>query len=226
MAQARAPELDSAEAEKFKAEAEAAKAVARKEEALAEQEEIKLRSAQRTELKVLAGDEHHHRYVFDKQFNLESVKACMDKLSEWSRLDPDCHVELVIYSPGGSVHAGMALFDRILELRRAGMTIDTHALGYAASMGGILLQAGDKRIMGRESYILIHEVQAGAIGTMGELEDEIDFLKMIQRRILHIFADRAEGKISLATLQRRWRRKNWWIDSDECLKLGIVDEVR
>jgi len=118
----------------------------------------------------------------------------------------------------------MALFDHIVTMRANGWHVTTTARGYAASMAGILLQAGDVRTMGRQSYLLIHEVQAAAMGTMGEIEDEVEFLKKIQNRILSIFAERS--RLTVPQLRRRWKRKNWWLDSDEALKLGIVDEVR
>jgi ATP-dependent protease ClpP protease subunit len=96
-------------------------------------------------------------------------------------------------------------------------------MGYAASMAGILLQAGEDRQMGREAYILIHEVSFGVAGKIGEVEDEVKFVKMVQKRVLDIFADRA--KVSRGYIAQRWRRKDWWLDSVTAQKLGIVDTV-
>lgn len=215
-----------AEAKKLLAEAESAKAVARKEKALAAQEEIKLASAKRSEEKTLATDDSYRRYFFDSHVDSKSVKNCMDKLAEWSRRDPGKPIELVICSPGGSVIDGLALFDYIISIRNAGTRIDTHAIGYAASMGGVLLEAGETRSMGATSSILIHEISTATMGSIGAIEDEVEFIKQLQNRVLRIFANRSNGKVSVATLQRKWRRKNWWLDSVEALKLGIVDEVR
>jgi ATP-dependent protease ClpP protease subunit len=78
--------------------------------------------------------------------------------------------------------------------------------------------------MGHESYILIHEVSFGAGGKIGEVEDEVAFVKKIQSRVLDIFASRS--KLSKATIARKWRRKDWWLDSTEALKAGFVDELR
>lgn len=224
MAASKPVEKTPEELDYIKAQTRKELAEAREAEAKAAVAKIKLDEAKEKREKELASNERHHLYRFIGSVDGTSVKTCMDQLELWARLDPGCDIEIEFFSPGGSVHSGMALYDRILQLREAGHHITTSTVGYAASMGGILLQAGDERIMGREAYILIHEVQAGAIGTMGEIEDEVDFLKMVQRRILGIFAERSN--LTKQQLGRRWKRKNWWIDSKEALELGLVDAVR
>jgi ATP-dependent protease ClpP protease subunit len=94
----------------------------------------------------------------------------------------------------------------------------------AASMAGILLQAGHQRIMGRESWLMIHEASFSASGKTGDVEDTVEWVKAMQERILNIFATRS--KMTKSALKRKWTRKNWWISSDEALKLGFVDEIR
>jgi ATP-dependent protease ClpP protease subunit len=155
----------------------------------------------------------------------------MRTLSIWRRQKPEKPITVIFQSPGGSVVPGLALWDYFQELKDEGIKLTTIARGYAASMAGILLQAGDLRIAGRESWILIHEVSAGAMGSWGELTDRMDWLERVQDRILDIFADRAkasaaEKPATKAFLKKNWKRKDWWISSDEALKLGIVDEVR
>lgn len=200
-----------AEAAKFEAEAEVAVLAAEKAQRAAEQE--------------LATDKYHHRYSFDVAVADTPVEACIKQLAEWHRLDPECDIEIVFLSnPGGAIIAGLALFDYICMLRRAGHKVTTSTLGMAASMAGILLQAGDVRVMAKESWLLIHEATFAAMGKVGEVEDTSDWVKRIMKRVLKIFADRSN--LSVGQLNRRWRRKDWWIDSDEALKLGLVDEVR
>ena len=176
----------------------------------------------------LAADKYHYVYTFTGEVSSSSVATCVKVLNEYRRTsngNEDKKLEVVLNSPGGDVIAGMGLFDLLTRMRREGWYITTRANGYAASMGGILLQAGDHRVCDREAYILIHEIQSGAIGTMGELEDEITFLKKIQERIIGIFVSRSGGKITKRQFVSNWRRKNWWLNSDEALKLGIVDEI-
>lgn len=231
----------AAEAEKARAEGKAALMQAEAEvaklqqetrqvAALAEQAELGLdkhRHENERELekrkRELADHQYHHVYKFTGPVDAGSVAKCVEQLTYWDRTEEPSDITIELFSPGGSVIPGMALFDHIVTMRAKGWKVTTVARGYAASMGGILLQAGDVRKMGKEAYILIHEVQAGAMGTMGEIEDEVEFLKKMQNRILGIFAERST--LTVTQLRNRWRRKNWWLDSDEALKLGIVDEI-
>lgn len=179
--------------------------------------------AQRATRAELAKDEHHRVYVFDKQVGEASVTACIHKLAEWSRNDPGCDIEIVFNSPGGSVIDGMALYDYICQVKRKGHKVTTNTLGMAASMAGILLQAGDVRQMGSEAWLLIHEGSFGAGGSVGQVEDTVEWVKKIQLRILAIFASRST--LTAKQIQNRWSRRDWWLSSDDALKLGFIDEV-
>lgn len=219
-------EIARLEAETREAEAKAFEAEARAEKAGFDQD----REREKRD-KELSADLYHHVYHFKQSVDSGSVDNCMAQLNYWRRSEVDVseqdkRVEIIFYSPGGSVLAGMALFDFITEMRREGWYFTTNCRGYAASMAGILLQAGDHRVCGPESYILIHEVSSMAVGKVGELEDEVEFVKLIQKRVLDIFVKRSGGKVTAAKLQSKFRRKDFWLDSAEALKLGIVDEVR
>jgi ATP-dependent Clp endopeptidase proteolytic subunit ClpP len=224
-----------AEADKFEAEAERAKIEALHFKVQARDALIDLRQKQRIEKELLALDAYNHTYRFSSEISESSTKTCIDKLTFWHRTDPECGIEIIFNSPGGGVFSGMDLFDYIQELRRDGHRVITATRGYAASMGGILLQAGDVRVMGREAYILIHEVSTWAAGKVGEIEDEYNFLKKISERVVNIFADRAKQAgengtashpITAAQIRKNWNRTDWWLDSTEALKLGIVDQLR
>lgn len=172
----------------------------------------------------LANDYYERVYPYTSSVNPDSVKNCINQLNLWVRQDPQKPIEIIFTSPGGSVVDGLALYDHIKYLIDKGAVIDTVAIGMAASMAGILLQAGTKRVLGRESWLMIHEVSFGAVGKIGEIEDTTDWVKAVQKRVLAIFA--ARSHMSVAALDRKWKRKDWWIDSTEALKLGLVDEVR
>jgi ATP-dependent Clp protease protease subunit len=171
-----------------------------------------------------ASEYEHRIYTFDSAVSDRSVAAAIGDIGLWVRRNPKKPIEIVFNSPGGGVFAGLALYDFLQEIREAGTKVDTFALGMAASMGGILLQAGEKRIMSRHAYMLIHEVSSGAFGNISEMEDELKFSKRLQDRLLGILAERSS--FSKAQIARRWKKKDWWLDSDECLKHGFVDEVR
>lgn len=217
-------EANRAKARLHEVEARKVAAEAAKAEHEAEVASIALAREQEKRRRELAADEHHHVYVFDGSVTPSSVKACMTQLNQWARNDPGCAIEVVFNSPGGSVIDGMALWDHIQSLRAKGHEVTTVALGYAASMAGILLQAGDRRVMGRESYLMLHEASFSAGGKIGEVDDTVEWVKRVCDRILDIFA--ARSKLTKAQIKRKWTRKDWWLDSSEALKLGFVDEVR
>lgn len=215
----------SAESLKFEAEAELAKAQARLASAEAEYHELKVADVRRKHADELAADRHHHFYAFNEAFSAASTRKCIDQLATWARQsDEPLDIEICFNSPGGSVIDGMALWDFIKTIQVRGHKVTTSTIGMAASMAGILLQAGDVRVMGAESYLLIHEVSFGAGGKIGEVEDEVAFVRKIQDRVVRIFA--ARSTLSERQIKNRWRRKDWWLDSDEALRLGFVDEVR
>lgn len=91
-------------------------------------------------------------------------------------------------------------------------------------MAGILLQAGDERWLGHQSWILIHRAAFGAIGKTFEIEDEVAWIKRIEQRIITIFTSRST--LTSLRIKRNWDRKDWWIDADEALELGLVDAVK
>jgi ATP-dependent Clp endopeptidase proteolytic subunit ClpP len=214
-----------AEAKRVAAEAEAQKFLAEAAQAVTETRSAQLMvdKIEREERERLAGNRYHLTYVFSDAVNSGSVAACMTQFDIWHRTQPGCEVTLIFNCPGGGVIDGMALYDYLMQFRARGHKLNTVAMGYAASMAGILLQAGEDRQMGREAYILIHEVSFGVAGKIGEVEDEVKFVKMVQKRVLDIFADRA--KVSRGYIAQRWRRKDWWLDSVTAQKLGIVDTV-
>ena len=227
----RSSEVDAAEAEKFRAEAEAAKADARRANAEAARYEEMAKTAvieaereQENRKRELAKNQFHHVYQFTGPVGETSVQGCIDRLTQWSRLDPKCGMEIVFRSPGGDVITGMALWDFLQSLRADGHELTTVAMGMAASMAGVLLQAGDHRIIGRESYLLIHEVSFSAAGSFGEMEDRAKWVEMMQDRIAAILSDRST--LSKTVLKRKWKRRDWWMDSDAALKYQFVDEVR
>ncbi|WP_205868989.1 ATP-dependent Clp protease proteolytic subunit [Mycobacterium colombiense] len=190
----------------------------------------------------IATSANHHHYQFDFLTGVydEPVTACLAQLAIWHRNEPNCPMTIVMDSPGGSVIDGMHLFDQITAYstrpwdtssRPKGTHHTTMIVrGYAASMAGILLQSADHRIVGPESYIMVHEVSSFAQGKIGELKDEIKFLDKMSDRVANIFVTRAQATgrpdaIDLDTFKAKWNRQDWWLDSEEAYRLGIVDEI-
>lgn len=225
----------AAQAERARAEARKAAAEAAKAEHEAKVSEIALRREEDKRTREIHADDYLDRtYRFLDVVSEASVKTCINKLDAWHRDDDTCDLTIIFDSPGGGVIPGFHLFDHILGLREHGHQVITMTRGYAASMGGILLQAGDRRVMGRNAHLMIHEVSFSAGGKIGDVEDYVEFAKLLWNRALDIFAERCKGadpevatkRLSRRSLESRSRRKNWWIPADYALQYGLVDEVR
>tara|TARA_B100000989_G_C19525858_1_gene466834 strand:+ start:1131 stop:1973 length:843 start_codon:yes stop_codon:yes gene_type:complete len=217
--------------EKVKVELDKQKIVLKKEElSLAQNEiEFKLKQIQLDDKldfvnRKEASDERNFLYRFNDKVSKDTVKHCMETLTEWHRLDPECAIEIIFSSPGGSIIDGFELFDFLQDLRNKGHHLTTGTLGYAASMAGVLLQAGDIRWVGQQAWIMIHRAAFGAWGKTYEIEDEVKFIQRIEERILAIFTSRSN--LTKNKIKRNWDRKDWWISADEALTMNLADEIR
>ena len=216
--------LHRSEGEKFLQEARKAGAEADKAASEATLFEMELAKKLHSRAVDLADDDYHNVYRFTGAVAGDTVKKCTQQLTVWNRMDPGSDIKIIFNSPGGGVIEGMALWDHLQYLKGEGHNITTGTQGMAASMAGILLQAGNTRVMGAEAWLLIHEASYAAMGSHGEVEDTVEWIKKIQERILDIFAERST--LSKAQIKKRWTRKDWWISSTEALKFGFCDEVR
>lgn len=230
-------ELIDAQVARLAAEAELARAEARKALLEADQAELgldeframnrltelRLAKAEEDEAIRLANDSHHRVFRLVGSVNGASVEKAIAQLVQWHRIDPECSITVVIDSGGGGIIEGFALYDTILWLRSQGHHFTTIAQGMAASMAGILLQAGTERVMGAQASILIHEASFGAMGSFGQVEDQVEFVRKLQDRLLGILAERSS--LSKTQIRNRWKRKNWWLDAPEALTLQFVDRV-
>lgn len=162
-------------------------------------------------------------YPFVGVVNHTSVQSCIATLGAWSRRDPESDITIVFNSPGGDVFDGLALYDYIQELRGAGHYVTTAARGMAASMGGILLQAGDNRVMGANAYLMIHEISTLGLGKVSDIEDELELCKRLQKRLLGILAERST--MTVREIERKWRKTDWWLSAHDALDLKFADAI-
>jgi ATP-dependent Clp endopeptidase proteolytic subunit ClpP len=221
-----------AEARRALAHAESAAIEARSVAAAAGINEINFKMKQLEYDEILASDDHHQVYNFTFSVNPGTVKDCIETCNVWRRTKPECEITIVFTSPGGSVVDGLALFDYLQMLKREGHKVITKTFGMAASMAGILIQAGTERVTGREAWLMIHEASFFAAGKIGEVEDTVEWIKKVGERVISIFATRAHGtkkwksvKEAAAFVKKNWERKDWWLSSDDALKYGFVDRI-
>lgn len=212
-----------AQAEFHRANAHRADAKARFTELEIEGAQIMLDSTKRAEASELAKDRYFHTYYFRGAVTTSSVERCIGQLTEWSRNAPGCEINIAFSSPGGSVTDGTELYDFIQTLKAQGHHVTTTAMGMCASMAAVLLQAGTVRKMTANSLVMIHEISAGAAGKQSEIADQMELLDKLSGRCNRILAERS--KLSVTKVKKMQDRRNVWMDSDDCLKYGFVDEV-
>src|ERR1700742_4331878 len=101
--------------------------------------------------------------------------------------DPKRDINLYINSPGGSVTAGLAIYD---TMQFVTCDVATYCVGVAASMGAVLLTAGTKgkRYALPNSDIMIHQVSGGAQGTASDVERTVEFMFKLKKRLIHLLA--------------------------------------
>lgn len=182
--------------------------------------------AYRSEKELKAWDasaDEHRIYHFFGQVDANNTLSCIDVLGNWARRSRDQTITIVFNSPGGSVIHGLALYDFLTELKSDGNRIETVARGMAASMGGVLLQAGNERIVGQNAHMLIHEVASIGAGKISELEDEMLFLRRLQDRCLDILSERST--LTKKKIENRWKRRDWWLGAEDIVDLGFADRI-
>ena len=130
-------------------------------------------------------------------------------------------VSIYINSPGGSVTAGLAIYDTMQFMTCA---VNTYCIGMAASMGAVLLAAGTrgKRYALPNSDIMIHQVSGGAQGTASDVERTVEFMFKLKKRLIHILAQHT-GKTDEQV--KADSDRDYYMSADEAKAYGLVDEV-
>ncbi|MGA8659059.1 MAG: ATP-dependent Clp protease proteolytic subunit [Chthoniobacterales bacterium] len=135
--------------------------------------------------------------------------------------DPKRDINLYINSPGGSVTAGLAIYD---TMQFVTCDVSTYCVGIAASMGAVLLAAGTKgkRFALPNSDIMIHQVSGGAQGTASDVERTVEWMFKMKRRLIHIVAQhsgKSEEQVKIDS------DRDYWMSAEEAKTYGLVDEV-
>ncbi|EKD23092.1 MAG: hypothetical protein ACD_83C00060G0001 [uncultured bacterium] len=135
--------------------------------------------------------------------------------------DSSKDIQLYINSPGGSVSAGLAIFDTMNYVKP---DVSTMCIGMAASMGAFLLAAGKKgkRLALPNSKVLIHQVMSGFEGQAADIKIHAEETLKVRDQLNQILAERT-GK-SIKDIERDTDRDNF-MTADEAKKYGIIDEV-
>ena len=135
--------------------------------------------------------------------------------------NPDKDIFMYINSPGGSVTAGLAIYDTMQYIK---CDISTICIGMAASMAAVILSSGTKgkRICLPHSEVMIHQQLGGAQGQASDIEIHARHIQKTRESLNKILADNT-GK-SLETITKDTDRDNF-LDAKQALKYGLVDKI-
>lgn len=131
-------------------------------------------------------------------------------------------IEVEINTPGGSVFEGQRIYNALRDMSARGVEITATVNGLAASMGSVILMAGDKRRMTAGSRVMIHEASTIAAGDARALKKQAELLESISAEIAGIYAERTgmdEEQI------REMMIDETWMTADEAKEKGFVDVV-
>jgi len=135
--------------------------------------------------------------------------------------DPKRDIQMFINSPGGSVMAGLGMYDTMQYVAPDVATICT---GLAASMGAVLLAAGEKGKRSALSHarVMIHQPSGGMQGQFSDMEISYNLIKELKEELYQILADHTGQKID--KIEKDSDRDNW-MNAKTAKKYGLVDEV-
>lgn len=128
-------------------------------------------------------------------------------------------ITLIINCPGGDIIHGFAIYDAI---ENSQAEVHCVAIGEAASMAGIILQAGASRTMSQNCRLMLHDGYHGLDGTMREVEKEVEHEKYWRLKTYSLLAERTGLKKALIS---RKMSGDWNLTAEEALKYNLIDKV-
>ena len=135
--------------------------------------------------------------------------------------DPDKDIQMYINSPGGSVTAGMAIYDTMQFIKP---DVSTICMGQAASMGAFLLTAGakGKRFCLPNSRVMIHQPLGGAQGQASDIEITAREIQKLKKELYTIIADHSH-----TSFDKVWADsdRDYWMTAQEAKEYGMIDQV-
>ncbi len=135
--------------------------------------------------------------------------------------DPEKDIHLYINSPGGSVTAGLAIYDTMQYIK---CDVATYCMGMAASMGSFLLSGGKKgkRFAMPNAEIMIHQPSGGARGQATEIQIAAEHILRTRKRLNQILSENTGQPLEI--IERDTERDNF-MSADEAKEYGLIDEV-
>ena len=135
--------------------------------------------------------------------------------------DPDKDINLYINSPGGSVTAGMAIYDTMNYIK---CDVSTTCIGMAASMGAFLLSAGakGKRYATPNSEVMIHQPSGGSRGTASDIQIQAEWMQHTKKKLNELLAQHTGQPVE--TVEQDTDRDNF-MTAEQAKEYGLIDKI-
>ena len=159
--------------------------------------------------------------ILSEEVNDQTASLIVAQLLYLEAQDPDKDIQFYINSPGGSVTAGMAIYDTMQYIK---CDVSTICVGMAVSMGAFLLSAGakGKRYALPNAEIMIHQPSAGTQGQITDMSIHLRRLETIKTRLDHILATNTGKPVEVVTAD--CERDNF-MTAEEAVAYGLIDQV-
>lgn len=212
----------SIELSKALSEAEKAAFEARLSELQVARSEIELLEAQINLDYQLSG-----LFTFHRRVEQKSMNRLYRSMRLWNKHNATGKWTIYLNSVGGEAWAGIGIIDELIaqSIRGGGShEITIKVRGVAASAAGMILQAADHRVIGRNSQMMIHKGSSGIQGTADDIGDEHAWWEASVEQMVELFLSRT-NKITKREFMRKINRRDWWLSAKEAVEIGFADEI-
>ena len=159
--------------------------------------------------------------MLSEEVNDATASLIVAQLLYLEAQDPDKDIQFYINSPGGSVTAGMAIYDTMQYIKA---DVSTICVGMAASMGAFLLAAGakGKRIALPNAEIMIHQPSGGSRGQASDIKIQADQILRIRENLNRILAENTGKSVEQIALDTE---RDHFLTAQEAMEYGLIDKV-
>ena len=164
----------------------------------------------------------NERIVFlGDEVNSDTASLVIAQLLFLESEDPDKDISLYIKSPGGSVTAGMGIYDTMQYIK---CDVSTICVGMAASMGAFLLAGGakGKRMILPNAEVMIHQPSGGAQGQATEIQITAEWILRTKKNLAKILAENCKQPFEKVMADTE---RDYWMSAEQALEYGLVDHI-
>ncbi|CDD91657.1 aTP-dependent Clp protease proteolytic subunit [Coprobacillus sp. CAG:826] len=153
------------------------------------------------------------------EINQDMASLLVSEILYLSAKDEKTPITIYIHSPGGAVHAGLAIFDIMKKVPNPIITI---GMGLCASMAAFLLASGDKRYALENTEIMIHQPLGGSEGQVSDMEITIKRLIYLKEKLNKILAKATKKDLNQINMDTD---RDYFLSAEEAKDYGLIDEV-